>query len=162
MECTDYYYDKFLMCMFDDIFDKKPYKSEYELYVGFDDFTFTMQLNGYLWEGLDKCLALLSINNEPVKFLIEDVIFNDADCDAYFEVIQICKVKHGFDLVIYFPQLMQYFGISLTNELKLIKFTNLDVFIDSRIMNKIDTNDLKSYIAKCKLAGNLGELLCLE
>ena len=144
------------MDTFDGIFNgiicAEPYESKFLLKIKYNDFWFKFQLNGY---GAENGVLLMSVNEVPVMFLDNSLLSMDVEFDAYFELIQVCKTKTGFELVLHFPQVRGYFGIQLSNKLELIKFVNIEAFADSKLNSKTDFKNFNQQLAKWKLLGGI-------
>lgn len=148
--------------------DEEPYVDVEEILIRSNSSSFKLSLGSYFWESSERSLVLLCVNNEPLMFLDSDLLISeDYGYDIYFELVQICKTKTGFDLVIYFPVVEGYFGIRLSKDLKLVEFSNIDVFVDQDLTKRTDWESFKVQLAKGKLTGSMEDALkgvfsCLE
>lgn len=68
---------------------------------------------------------LMLINDKPVCELDLDKIHRNS---AFFEVVQICKTKSGFDIILSFPSVL-YFGLRISKDLKLVGVYNLTNYV---------------------------------
>ena len=138
--------------IFDNLFeDEKPYSCYDEVEVTYKGKSFTLGIASYVWLNLDKNIILLFINGSMVGFL-NDVILSDEldDDNLYLDIVQGCKTKEGFDIVISFSGSNGYLCIRLRDDLSLIRFVNLDCFKDKRFSH-IDIKNFSRELAKRKL-----------
>lgn len=87
--------------------------------------------------------TLLLVNDKPIYSL--NTGLNDSGM-VYFDIIQFCKTKVGFDIVLYYDGC--YFGISFDDSLKILKFHNLEIYE----CELLPTDFLKT-LAKKRLSG---------
>lgn len=144
--------------------DEEPYVDVEEIIIRSNSSYFKLSMSSYFWESSERSLVLLCVNNVPLMFLDSDMLISeDYGCENYFELVQICKTKTGFDLVVYFPIIEGYFGVKLTEDLKLSKFVNIKPFVDENLTNKNNWKDIRANLAKNKLLGkNMGDAFCIE
>lgn len=144
--------------------DEEPYVDVEEIIVRSNSSSFKLSMSSYFWESSERSLVLLCVNNEPLMFLDGGMLISeDYGYENYLELVQICKTKTGFDLVIYFPEVQGYFGVKLTEGLKLSKFVNIKPFVDEDLTNKNNWKDIRARLAKNKLLGeSMGEVFCIE
>ena len=160
--------NSWLYDIFNSILDEEPYVNVQEMFISFNSNSFKLSMSSYFCESSESSLVLLSINDEPLMFLDGDMLLSeDVSFEIYFELVQICKTKTGFDIVIYFPEVQGYFGIRLSKDLKLVEFSNIDVFVDQDLTKRTDWESFKVQLAKGKLTGNMKNALmevfsCLE
>lgn len=160
--------NSWLYDIFNSISDEEPYVNVQELIIGFGSNSFKLTMSSYFWVSSENSLVLLSVNDEPLMFLDGDMLLSeDNNFEIYFELVQICKTKTGFDIVIYFPEVQGYFGIRLSKDLKLVEFSNIDVFTDQDLTKRTDWESFKVQLAKGKLTGSMEDALkgvfsCLE
>lgn len=130
----------------------------WSLNVSYKNNKFKLSFILYRWEDLDKSLILMCINDIPVTTLNDCAITKDQSVDdeyAYFDLVQVCKTKDGFDFVISLQYVDSYIGFSLTNDLVLSKFVNLEFILRKEDKSKAnDLEKLKADIAKRKLTSN--------
>lgn len=69
-----------------------------------------------------KDLVLL-VNNHPIALLGKGIT-------SWFSLVQVCKTKSGFDFVLHLSDIECYIGFSLSKDLKLVKFVDLDYYIE--------------------------------
>ena len=100
----------------------------------------------------------MCINDIPVTTLNDCAITKDQSVDeeyVYFDLVQVCETKDGFDFVISLQYIDSYIGVSLTNDLVLSKFTNLELLLRKEDKSKAnDLEKLKADTAKRKLTNN--------
>lgn len=144
--------------------DEEPYVDVEEIIIRSNSSSFKLSMSSYFWESSECSLVLLCVNNEPLMFLDGDILISeDYSYENYFELVQICKTKTGFDLVVYFPVAEGYFGVKLTEDLKLSKFVNIKPFVDEDLTNKNNWKDIRTNLAKNKLLGkSMGDAFCIE
>ena len=130
----------------------------WSLDVSYKDNKFKLSFILYHWEDLDKSLILMCINDIPVTTLNDYAITKDQSGDeeyVYFDLVQVCETKDGFDFVISLQYIDSYIGVSLTNDLVLSKFTNLELLLRKEDKSKAnDLEKLKADTAKRKLTNN--------
>lgn len=130
----------------------------WSLDVSYKDNKFKLSFILYRWEDLDKSLILMCINDIPVTTLNDYAITKDQSGDeeyVYFDLVQVCETKDGFDFVISLQYIDSYIGVSLTNDLVLSKFTNLELLLRKEDKSKAnDLEKLKADTAKRKLTNN--------
>lgn len=86
---------------------------------------------------------LMFVNGKPLYRLNSGVVGYDEE--DVFRVMQFCKSYNGFEIVFWYNE--AYFGVSLDNFLKPIKFHNLDVYGCSEV-----PKDFIHNIAKFRLS----------
>ena len=146
--------------IFNDLGDEEPYSNVQEISIDFNSSKFKMSMSSYFWDDSERSIVLVCVNNEPMMFLDGDILLSeDGDFEIYFELVQICKSKTGFDLVFYFPEVQGYFGIRLSKDLKLIEFLNINTFIDGDLSGGINWKNFKTQLAKGKLTGKMRSIL---
>lgn len=119
----NYHEECFLKFSEDDSF------STYYCYLGYRNNSFMLDITrAESDDGSEECI--LFVNNTPLYHLTKI-----ASEDVYFELIQVCKTKKGFDVVFYFCD--RYFGISLDSDLNVLSFHNLEAYNCKRIPNGV-------------------------
>lgn len=113
----------------------------YSLRVGFKQKVFDLKIAyAGVFDGITGLNAqddaVLLVNNKPVCHLNTDNF--DLYQGIYFELVQICKSKLGFDLVLFFPSSFHslYLGLRLSKDLSLVSVVNFDDFVDTSSISK--------------------------
>ena len=95
--------------------------------------------------------SVLSANNRVIGKMLEDVF-------SSFYLSRVYNLENGFDFLLYVPRIKSYVGVSLTNDLKLLRLANFDCYMSqyrtldwdtSYLDGCSDSNDIKftSYYA---------------
>lgn len=88
----------------------------------------------------DKCLMSLRDNN-----LLGNSYSNEI---RYFKIVQVCRTKAGFEIVLFLPISLIFLGLCLSDELDLISVVNIPKEPD---LFSVTHEDYKSIIVKSKL-----------
>lgn len=126
-----------------------------ELRVSYKGNVFTLLTAVYDWKDMNYCLPLLFVNDKPVK-IMDRYLINDIYSDKFInlELVQVCKTKRGFDIVLYiFSGECGYICVSLSHDLELLDIVNKEFIIDEEESKKFDFENFKFSLAKQKLLG---------
>lgn len=124
--------------------------SEYKLRVSnSSNKVFEFTISRYYFNNMEKGVVILFANNSPV------ILVDGVHLDCYFELVQICKTKKGFELVVTFTDLEIFLGIKLNKDLELLGFQNLEYFEGMSLVGDVgDFESIKFDLAKRKLTGD--------
>lgn len=94
----------------------------------------------------------LFVNDSPIILVDTSAIF--------FKIVQVCKTKKGFELIVIFPDLNMFLGIKLGNDLEFLGFQNLEYFMGMRLVDDVDDfESVKLELAKRRLTNNWSGVL---
>ena len=94
----------------------------------------------------------LFVNDSPIILVDTTAII--------FRIVQICKTKKGFELILTFPDLNMFLGIKLGNNLEFLGFQNLEYFRGMSLVGDVgDFESVKLELAKRKLTNNWSGIL---
>lgn len=103
----------------------------------------------------NKSMSILYFNKNPF------LVVNDRalEINAYFDLVQVCKTKLGFEFVILLPSVPIYLGVRVDNDLNLLSFENLDYFRGRCLAVDGSFKDTKLFLARHKLVNDWGDIL---
>ena len=124
--------------------------SEYKLKVSnSSNKVFEFTISRYYFNNMENGIVILFANNSPI------ILVDGTHLDCYLELVQVCKTKKGFELVITFTDLEIFLGIKLSNDLELLGFQNLEYFEGMSLVGDVgDFESMKLDLAKRKLTGD--------
>ena len=103
----------------------------------------------------DKSMSVLYFNKNPF-LVVNDSVF---EINAYFDLVQVCKIKSGFEFIIFLPSIPVYLGIIVDNDLNLLYFENLNFFRGRCLAIDSSFKDTKLFLARHKILNDWGGIL---
>lgn len=103
----------------------------------------------------NKSMSVLYFNKNPFLVVNDRVL----EINAYFDLVQVCKTKVGFEFIICLPSIPVYFGVRVDNDLNLLGFENLDSFRGKCLVYDSSFKDTKLFLARHKLLNDWSDIL---